>query len=580
MTAVSWQMWANPVIDSGREMNVPLRILRGETIYSQVYYLYGPVAPLFNALLYKIFGVHLNTLYAAGLAGSLLLVFLIFRIARWFMGTYDSLLAAGMVLLLCVFKQDGNTILPYSYAALYGTLLGTLSLALQVAYSRSGRTVQLLAAGALAGLAFYCKMEFGFAAIASMLTLAVTAHPHRRRTIWIAAASILILPLLIHGLFLARIPAESFLRDTYVLPGNLPAELAFYNKSKILGWNDPGRTIRELISACALLCGVAGLISLVSIRLASRSIPSTQLKPAERRLLWITGVSFGLLAVHVICYGTRWDMNPFRALPLFFMALIYYFLKKRKSSDEAGFESRALLLVSVYSLAVLARVIIRVPAGGAYGSMLLPVPFLLFIYMATHHFPVFSMPSLVEQYRLRAVRLLFSSGLLVTLAVLVFRYTHDPLAWLQTPRGSLRVSPPVALAMNQSLEFLAGNSKPGDYVLALPEGSSLNFLADRPSPLRHEIVTPGFLSAEGERQAIRALAEKKVEFVFLFNRPTSEFGPRVFGRNYCQSLMGWIEKNYTLTAVFGRKTSPGIQIGDREFFIKCYRRSYTPDREF
>jgi len=176
--------------------------------------------------------------------------------------------------------------------------------------------------------------------------------------------------------------------------------------------------------------------------------------------------------------------------------------------------------------------------------------------------------------------LLFSSGLLVTLAVLVFRYTHDPLAWLQTPRGSLRVSPPVALAMNQSLEFLAGNSKPGDYVLALPEGSSLNFLADRPSPLRHEIVTPGFLSAEGERQAIRALAEKKVEFVFLFNRPTSEFGPRVFGRNYCRSLMGWIEKNYTLTAVFGRKTSPGIQIGDREFFIKCYRRSYTPDREF
>ena len=54
MSAVSWQMWANPVIDGGREMNAPLRLLRGETIYSQVYYLYGPVAPLFNAFLYKL----------------------------------------------------------------------------------------------------------------------------------------------------------------------------------------------------------------------------------------------------------------------------------------------------------------------------------------------------------------------------------------------------------------------------------------------------------------------------------------------------------------------------------------------
>jgi hypothetical protein len=296
-----------------------------------------------------------------------------------------------------VFKQEGNTILPYSYAALYGTLLGTLSLALQVAYSRSGRTVQLLAAGALSGLAFCCKMEFGFAAIASMLTLAVTAQAHRRRTIWIAAVSILTLPLLIQGLLLARIPAEAFLRDTYILPGNLPAELAFYNKSKILGWNNAGRTIREFISACALLCGVAGLISLVSIRLAARSIPSAQLKPAGRRLLWVTGVSFGLLAVHIIFCGTSWDMNPFRALPLFFIVMIYYCLKKRRSTDKAGFESRVLLLISVYGLVVLARVFTRVPAGGAYGSMLLPVPFLLFIYMATHHFCVcYAAPS--EQY--------------------------------------------------------------------------------------------------------------------------------------------------------------------------------------
>src|SRR5271157_5741087 len=116
MSAGSWQRWANPIIDGGREMNTPLRLLQGEQIYSEVYYLYGPVAPFFNALLYKIFGVHLGTLYAAGLAGGLFLVLLIFYLGRRFMSVFEAMLAAVAVLLLCVLKLRGNMIFPYSYA--------------------------------------------------------------------------------------------------------------------------------------------------------------------------------------------------------------------------------------------------------------------------------------------------------------------------------------------------------------------------------------------------------------------------------------------------------------------------------
>src|SRR5687768_13681038 len=78
MCAVSWQKWASIEIDSGREMIAPLRLLNGETIYSEVYYLYGPFPLYVNALLYKIFGVHLNTLYAAGIFFSFLMLLMIF----------------------------------------------------------------------------------------------------------------------------------------------------------------------------------------------------------------------------------------------------------------------------------------------------------------------------------------------------------------------------------------------------------------------------------------------------------------------------------------------------------------------
>jgi len=57
----------------------------------------------------------------------------------------------------------------------------------------------------------------------------------------------------------------------------------------------------------------------------------------------------------------------------------------------------------------------------------------------------------------------------------------------------------------------------------------------------------------------------------LLNRPTSEFGPGAIGRDYCRTLMGWIEENYSPVAVFGEKVTPEIQIGDPSFFIKCYR---------
>lgn len=571
VSAVSWEMWANPVIDGGREMNTPLRLLQGEKIYSQVYYLYGPVAPLFNALLYKLFGVHLNTLYAAGLAGSLLLILLIFHLARGFMSTYESLLAAAAVLLLCIFKHSGNIIFPYSYAALYGTLLGTFALAAQVDYLRSYRAISLLAAGVSSGLALCCKMEFGFAAIASLLTLMITARPPQRaRIARIGLASTIIFPLFIYGLVLAKIPAESLFKDTFILPGNIPAELVYYNKLK-LGWDHPGLTLRELISALAVLCGAAGFMSLAGIRMAGGSILSSRLERNVRRLWWLTGISFGILLAHTIFFGTHWDLNPFRALPVLFLVMIGYCVKKRSGIEEKDVASRALLLTSVYSLAVLSRVIVRIPGGGGYGAGLLPVPLMLFIYMTTADFPIFAMPAKAERYRRRAVQLLLSAGLLATVAVLVFRYTHNSYTWLHTARGNLRQPPPITLAMRQTLDYLARNSRPGDYVLALPEGSSLNFLADRPAPLRYEVVTPGFLSEAEEQRAIRSIQEKSVEFVLLLNRPTSEFGPRAIGRDYCRALMGWIEKNYSPVAAFGEKVDPEIQIGDPPFFIKCYR---------
>src|SRR5262249_45708089 len=82
MLAASWQRWTQPLIDHGREMNLPARILAGERIYSDVQVLYGPFAPHFNALLYRVFGIHLSVLKAAGAVCAILILLMIYRLAR------------------------------------------------------------------------------------------------------------------------------------------------------------------------------------------------------------------------------------------------------------------------------------------------------------------------------------------------------------------------------------------------------------------------------------------------------------------------------------------------------------------
>jgi hypothetical protein len=573
-TALSWLSWANPMIDSGREMNTPLRLLQGERLYTDVYFLFGPVTPYFNSFLYRIFGVHCNTLYGAGLAGGLLLSLLIFHLGRTFMSPLEAMLASLTVLMLCVFRQNGNVIFAYSFAVLYGTLLGTLSLAALAHYVRSYRLVPLIAGGMLAGLAFCCKMEFGFAAAVALgTTVYLSPAELRIRRAGVALLSLAVAPALIYGSLLMRVPAGLLIKDTFLFPWHIPSEILYFNRIR-LGLHHPGRTLGEMISGLALFIGAAGFLSLAGMRMAGEPALSSPLARGAKRIWWITGISLAWLVAALLIFGTRWNLNPFRTLPILSLAMIcFYFFRQDVKSPSA----RALLLVSVYSLAVLTRIITKVPAGSDYGAGMIPVPLLLFIYMIGSDFGFLS----AETGRCR--RVVASATLCVAVAaalgVFAWRLATTPLVPIKTDRGEVRLDRARAPAMQQALDFIARESKPGEYVVAFPEGSSLNFLSSRPVPVRYEIMTPGYLTAEKEQFMLRKLQEKNVRYIFLFNRATGEFGPAVFGRDYCRATMEWVESNYELAAIFGEHVSPGMQIGDRIYFIKCYRKVASDSKQ-
>src|SRR5215813_15053293 len=105
MVVATWQRWTQPLLDHGREMNLPARILAGERLYSDVQLLYGPFAPYFNALLYRVFGIHLSVLKISGAVSAILILFLIYWLARQLMSAWESALTTGLVLVICALKS-------------------------------------------------------------------------------------------------------------------------------------------------------------------------------------------------------------------------------------------------------------------------------------------------------------------------------------------------------------------------------------------------------------------------------------------------------------------------------------------
>ena len=552
----SWHRWGGPLIDTGREMNQPLRLAAGETLYSDVRHIYGPISPWFHAALFRVFGPSLNVLYADGIASAIVILALVYLLARRLMDPLASGIATLSVMWLCVFKPAGNYILPYSYSALHGTALSLGALAILAAALENRRTsaIPYVAAGFVAALALLAKMELGLAALAAGVTAAAVADRSPARRITLGAAFIVPavgLTIVVYAAIAARIGWSILSSDNWLLAYNLPPELAYYNR-RISGFDRPLQSAERVLIAAIKLGILVAIVSAAS-RLAAGG--------ADRRRAWTVMAAAAALAVTLsLTTGLDWDKGPFLAMPLLLAALLL--MPRARTPIVATY--------AVFALVSLARMVLHVRSGGAYGSFLLPASVVMFTYLWVGPFA-----DRLSDPRARGIFRRIALGLMlvvavVTAGILAYRYRASNTVTVETARGSMIAPPDVGLAWNEALAFIAARTRPGDAVAVMPEGTSLDFLSGRRNPLREEIVTPGYLNSAGETRAIRQLQEAHTPLILITNRLTEEFGPAVFGRDYCRQLMTWIDDHYTACATFGPRKDPALRIGDKPFFIHAY----------
>ena len=84
---------------------------------------------------------------------------------------------------------------------------------------------------------------------------------------------------------------------------------------------------------------------------------------------------------------------------------------------------------------------------------------------------------------------------------------------------------------------------PGGLVV-FPEGEILNELSGLPNPIRHKLYIPGYLTEANEARVLEELERAPPAAVVIVYRPTSEYGPGLFGVDYGRNLMAWVESHY------------------------------------
>ncbi len=539
--ALGWRKWGDLYVDVGRELELPRQLLSGRLLYGDLRFYYGPLAPYVNAVLYHLFGVHLDVLMGAGLLTAALMTVVLYRLARQFMGRPMATLTASAFLYLCAFAHLSppsifNFVLPYTYSATYGTLAASASLYFLVRHVATGRRRDHVLATSALVLAALAKIEALVPALlahAAYLGWACTrGRAGRTGTVAVYATATGVI-LAVYGGFLAA-AGPGVLTDN--LGGVLNPQSAFYI-SVVMGTRDSLSSLARVVLSVALL----GVTVLVAHALTSR---------LDRRLgaataMAVSGVTYAMLPISV----------SLRGLPVLVAAMLAADLHRWWHGREPGDRVLPRVLLLLFAAGSLSRILLNA-AAAEYGFYLLPVPLVVVALLWAVYVPRW-LPR-PEPHR----KLAFACyGLLLGLIVAhlqvsyVFYAAHT--VPVRSPQGALDLiarfpnGVPWGSVHEQAIRLLR-TLPSGTRVLTVPQGVGLVFLSGLVYPYRmFSYLPPEWSGRFDDARIIADWAATPPDVIVVEHGSVSsvEFGYRGFGVDHGQAASEWIEANYEPWAV-------------------------------
>ena len=505
------------LIDFGREVYYPEQILNGKVLYKDLFNIYGPLAYQFNAILYKIFGIKLSTLYGAGFFTSLLTVSGIYLVAQKFLSKFLSFCIAFFTIAVGITATSiFNFHFPYSWAVMYGLISFLFSLYYLIEYAGDKKEQNLCISSFLAGIAITCKYDF---LLYALIILAIAVKEKN----WKAFICFIITPILSFGtLFLQGLRINSLINS--LLTTSLMAKsktLAYFYQNSGIYFN-PKAILTDFILFLKFIIPFGTILS--GIYLFNK-----------RKIVAIFLSVIGWI-LFLFMFNVRF---AFGFLPILLTLLFIAELVKSKYKKKYDIKIIILMLSTIAACAKVFWVMLLNSYGNYFVSIALVALFsICFKYL----------PKKLEKI----------TGIYFIVASLILIYSNSIALRLEnyevsTQIGKIYTSKAYAESSNQLIEFIDQNTKKDDKIVIFPEGMTINFLAKRSSDDYYNSLLPLYTETFGEEKIINHYKKNMPEYVVFNNLDMKDYYFRFICQDYALDFCGFVQSNYKLDTVIGNE---------------------------
>jgi hypothetical protein len=486
--AQSYARWLDPIIDTGRDLYIPEQIAKGAKLYRDIRYQYPPLAPYLLALITGVIGHSLAAYVAIGVAQSATIAASLWIALRRPLPAFAATLTFVASCFCGASTWGANFIFPYSYGATIGMTLLCIALAAFV-HARSAIAIAALV------LASWCKVEYAVAAMAIVMILTIT-----RRVTWRQ------LPAYCGAMVATSAVIALYFRETH-----------WWSENVFAAWQHGERARRFF----AVVSGVAGWREeVVQIAIGIAGIAAIWFLQRWRN--WLAGVAIVIVALLITGHSF------FRAWAVLqWVALGWALIRDRESP---------LVIFAAFSVASTLRIPLNV--SPAWYGFVLTLPtialaaYVLFCYLPRRNEMASAMVVLwLAPFVANAGGDLWQQH---------ERYAQKRYA-IVTQRGTFYDwNADRARILNSAIRAVQGGT-----LAVIPEGITINYLANVPTTLTFHTFTPVEVdAAQSEDAIVRELTTHPPDRVLMVSRDLREYGARAFGVDYDRRAGALLRSQY------------------------------------
>lgn len=511
--------YSNILLDIGREVYYPQRILEGKVLYKDLFNIYGPFSYLWNAFLYKIFGVNLTTLYFSGIVCSFGIVSGIYLLAKRFLNTSLSFAIAFFALVTGVCADHlFNFTFPYSWAMLYGILSFIFSVYFLTLFKQCGDNKYFYLSGLLAGLAVANKYEF---LLYAGLLFIIALFEKNKTIILNLITSLSVFPLLSFGiLFIQGLRFSDIILTVNEIKKIMNAETLRYFYMTQGVFFTPKALPVWIISF--LKTGVPFCLMILSYMLIEKN-----------RIISIILISIFSIISFILC-----DPKVFVFLIPLLLLLTVCCLYRMKSNLPLLLFVPSVLCVSLKSFWGLTPL--------NYGNFYVSLVLLAF----------FSVLFCLINNKYQKIAALFLIMISLSFGTLFVLRRTNLNGKISSPQGTIYTDKSIAQATNGVLSIL-NNSEDTSSAFVYPEGLLINFLSKNKlkSDDYYNSMLPLYLETMGEDNFIKRTISSKPDFVIFNNISTKDYYFQYICSNYAVNYCNTVNSDYdTLERIPGEIT--------------------------